>query len=202
MRARLGQVEFLGSFPARLPVTGLPEVAFAGRSNVGKSSALNTLLQRKALARVSRTPGRTQLVNLFDIGGKLVFADLPGYGYAKVPDAVRMAWKPMIEAYLSDRADLKLVVVLVDIRREPQEMDGALLFALVEARIPSLVVATKVDKLSKQQVSRALAALRREFRLPPDQPIAFSSMEGTGFDPVWDRIEAAAGVAEPPPTAE
>lgn len=194
----VGQVEFLGSFPEGLPETGLPEVAFAGRSNVGKSSALNTLLGRKALARVSHTPGRTQLVNLFRVEGggeqrglDLVFADLPGYGFAKVPEAVRAAWKPMIEGYLASREALRLVVVLVDVRRDPQEMDGGLLFALAEARIPSLVVATKVDKLSKQQVQRQLAALRREFRLPADQPIPFSSVTKAGLDDVWARIDRA-----------
>ncbi|MCB9685299.1 MAG: YihA family ribosome biogenesis GTP-binding protein [Alphaproteobacteria bacterium] len=194
----VGQVEFLGSFPESPPETGLPEVAFAGRSNVGKSSALNTLLSRKQLARVSHTPGRTQLVNLFRVEGAgeergrdVVFADLPGYGFAKVPEAVRAAWKPMIEGYLGDREALKLVVVLVDVRRDPQEMDGGLLFALTEAGIPSLVVATKVDKLSKQQAQKQLAALRREFRLPPDQPIGFSSVTKAGREDVWARIDAA-----------
>lgn len=201
MRHHIGRVDFLGSFARDLPALGRPEIAFVGRSNVGKSSALNTLLRRKAIARVSRTPGRTQLVNLFDVDGKVVFADLPGYGFAKVPDAVREAWKPMIEGYLGDRADLKLVVVLVDARREPQEMDGAMLWALVEARIPSLCVCTKADKLSKQQLQKQLAALRREFRLPPDQPVAFSSIDGRGYDAVWDAIERAAGIP-PAPAAQ
>ena len=197
MRHQTGQIDFLGSFTNAPPVLGLPEIAFVGRSNVGKSSALNTLLKRKSLARVSATPGRTQLVNLFDIGGKLVFADLPGYGWARVPDAVREGWKPMIEGYFGARADLRLVVVLVDVRRDPQEMDGAMLWALTEARIPSLCVATKADKLSKQQLQKQLGALRREFRLPADQPVAFSSLDGRGFDAVWDAIERAAGLAAP-----
>jgi GTP-binding protein len=197
VRHHTGRVDFLGSFARDLPVPGLPEIAFVGRSNVGKSSALNTLLRRKAIARVSGTPGRTQLVNLFDLGGKLVFADLPGYGFAKVPDAVRDAWKPMIEGYLGSRDDLKLVVVLVDVRREPQEMDGAMLWALTEARIPSLCVATKCDKLSKQQLSKQLGAIRREFRLPADQPVAFSALDGRGFDAVWDVIERVAGLTPP-----
>ncbi len=199
MRNHLGQVRHLGSFERELPVLGRPEIAFVGRSNVGKSSALNTLLRRKAVARVSGTPGRTQLVNLFDLDEKLVFADLPGYGWAKVPDAVRDAWKPMIEAYLGERADLKLVVVLVDARREPQELDGAMFWALTEARIPSLCVATKCDKLSKQEASRQLGAIRREFRLPPNQPLAFSSVDRRGFDAVWDVIEEVAGLSPPSP---
>jgi GTP-binding protein len=198
VRHQTGQIDFLGSFAKDLPTLGLPEIAFVGRSNVGKSSALNTLLRRKSLARVSATPGRTQLVNLFDIGGKLVFADLPGYGWARVPNAVREGWKPMVEGYLGERDVLRLVVVLVDVRREPQEMDGSMLWALTEARIPSLCVATKADKFSKQQLQKQLAALRREFRLPPDQPVAFSSLDGRGFDAVWDVIERAAGLAAPP----
>lgn len=193
MRDHLGRIDFLGSFAEGLPVVGRPEVAFVGRSNVGKSSMLNTLLRRKAIARVSATPGRTQLVNLFDVGGRIVFADLPGYGWAKVPDAVRAAWKPMIEGYLGDREDLRLVVVLVDVRRAPQELDGAMLYALVEARIPALCVATKADKLSRNELQRSLSALRREFRLAQDQLVAFSSHTGLGFDAVWDVIEAKTG---------
>lgn len=191
MRQQVGAVEFAGSFPGVVPVLGPPEVAFAGRSNVGKSSALNCLLNRKNLARTSATPGRTQAVNLFKVGEACVFVDLPGYGYAKVPDGVREAWKPMIEGYLSDRDPLRLVVVLVDIRRDPQEADGQLLYALTEARIPSLVVATKTDKLSKQQVQKQLAVLRREWRLGPGQLLGLSSVTGAGRDEIWDAIEAA-----------
>ena len=191
MRNAVGGLSFIGSFPGELPVLDSPEIAFAGRSNVGKSSALNTLLRSKKAARVSSTPGRTQTINLFDVGGACVFADLPGYGFAKVPAAVQHAWKGMIESYLSDREALRLVVVLVDARRDPQESDGMLLYALTEAHIPALVVATKVDKLRKQQRQRQLAVIRREFALPKGQPLAFSSLTGEGRDAVWDRIEAA-----------
>jgi GTP-binding protein len=187
----MSTVEFVGSFPGSLPSLGLPEIAFAGRSNVGKSSALNALVRHRGIARVSRTPGRTQAINLFKVDGRVVFADLPGYGFAEVPDAVRDAWKPMIEAYLGDREELKLVVVLIDVRREVGELDGALLYGLAEARIPALVVATKCDKLKKQQLARQLAALRREYHLPEGQPIAFSSQTGAGRDEVWARIDAA-----------
>ena len=196
---RRAQVEFVGSYRDSLPTTELPEVAFAGRSNVGKSSALNSLLHRKSIARVSRTPGRTQMVNLFRIGTaeapQAMFVDLPGYGYAKVPDEIRASWKPMIERYLTDRPTLKLVVVLIDVRRDPMEMDGALIYALIETRIPSLVIATKADKLGKQQLHRQLAKLREDFRLPAGQPVAFSSVTGAGREAVWDVIEAACGYA-------
>jgi GTP-binding protein len=199
---RRAQVEFVGSYRDTFPATELPEVAFAGRSNVGKSSALNCLLRRKNIARVSRTPGRTQLVNLFKIGDVASFVDLPGYGYAKVPDAVRASWKPMIERYLADRATLKLVVLLIDARRDPLELDGALIYALIESRIPSLVVATKADKLGKQQLHRQVAALREGFRLPAGQPIPFSSVTGAGREAVWDVIEAACGYVNPEPQPE
>lgn len=191
MRNRVGAVKFLGSFLDELPRTGRPEVAFVGRSNVGKSSAINCLLGSKSAARVSRTPGRTQMINLFDVGGAVVFADLPGYGYADVPDEVQAAWKPSIERYLGTRDDLRLVVLLVDLRREPQPMDGQLLYALMEADVPALVVGTKADKLKKQERARALAALQREFRLEPEELLAFSSVTREGRDAVWDRIEAA-----------
>lgn len=193
MRNHGGNVEFKGSFDRDVPILGLPEVAFAGRSNVGKSSLLNVLMARKKEARTSRTPGRTQRINLFDVGGSVVFVDLPGYGFARVPDAVRRAWKPMVEGYLWQRSSLRLVVVLVDVRRPAQKDDGELLYALTEARIPSLVVATKCDKLSPQKRSRALAELRRGFALPAGHPIAASAPQGAGAGEIWDAIEAACG---------
>jgi len=193
MRNRAGDVKFLGSFLDELPAVGLPEVAFAGRSNVGKSSAINCLLNSKGAARVSRTPGRTQRINLFDIGGALIFADLPGYGYAEVPDAIQAEWKPHLERYLGTRDTLRLVIVLVDVRRDPQPMDGQLLYALHEADVPLLVVATKVDKLKRAEKARALAVLRDEFHLEDDEIVPFSSVSREGRDEVWSRIEAACG---------
>ncbi len=191
MRKQVGKVDFLGSFPSSPPVHGLDEVAFVGRSNVGKSSALNCLLARKRAARVSSRPGRTQAINLFQIGKSCVFADLPGYGYARVPEAVQEAWRESIEGYFSDRACLRLVVVLVDARRDPQELDGQLLFALTTYRIPALVVATKVDKLTRRERAAALSRIREEFRLEGGEPVAFSAVTGEGRDAIWDRIEQA-----------
>lgn len=195
MRNKAGGVRFVGSFVDDLPTLGVPEVAFAGRSNVGKSSALNRLLGSKKAARVSRTPGRTQLINLFDLGGALAFADLPGYGFAKVPDHIQEQWKGMIEGYLASRDTLRLVVVLVDARRKPQELDGMMLFGLTEAHLPALVVATKVDKLRRNERRANLAAIRREFHLAPAALVPFSSVTGEGKDAVWDRIERACGGA-------
>ena len=191
MRKQVGGLEFLGSFVEEFPDVDLPEIAFAGRSNVGKSSALNCILNRKKAARVSSTPGRTQLINLFRVGTACVFADLPGYGYAKVPDAIQAGWKGMIETYLGARKTLKLVVLLVDCRRDPTNLDGELIAGLRAANIPFLIVATKVDKLKRSQKAKKLAQIRKGFRLPADQPVAFSSMTAEGRDAVWDRIEAA-----------
>jgi GTP-binding protein len=191
MRKQVGALSFVGSFPRDWPDLDLPEVAFAGRSNVGKSSALNTLLNSRKAARVSGRPGRTQAINLFKVGNACIFADLPGYGFAKVPAAVQSHWKTMIESYLAERETLRMVILLVDARRKPQEMDGMLHYALTESDIPSLVVATKVDKLKKQQLQRNLRAIAKEFNLPAGQPVPFSSHNGTGRDAVWTHIETA-----------
>lgn len=196
LRNLVPNVQLIGSFPGNLPATGRPEIAFAGRSNVGKSSALNTLLRSKGAARVSSTPGRTQTINLFDIGGGCTFADLPGYGFARVPPDVQAGWKVMLENYLGQRDELRLVVVLVDVRRDPTDLDGMMLYALRESKIPALVVATKCDKLRKQALSLQRMAIRREFNLPAGQPVVFSSVDGTGRDEVWDHLEAAC--ATPP----
>ncbi len=195
MRESVHQLQFVGSFHEELPELGLPEVAFAGRSNVGKSSALNRLLGRKSVARTSSRPGRTQAINLFQLGESGVFADLPGYGYAKVPQHVQDKWKRTIESYLTTRKELRMVVVLVDARRDPTALDGQLLFALDGANIPALIVATKVDKLTRNERFKKLAAIRREFGLAKDQPVGFSAVTGEGIDEVWARLDAAAASA-------
>jgi GTP-binding protein len=195
VRESVHQLQFVGSFHEELPELGLPDVAFAGRSNVGKSSALNRLLGRKSVARTSSRPGRTQAINLFQLGESGVFADLPGYGYAKVPQHVQDKWKRTIESYLTTRKELRMVVVLVDARRDPTALDGQLLFALDGANIPALIVATKVDKLTRNERFKKLAAIRREFGLAKDQPVGFSAVTGEGIDEVWARLDAAAASA-------
>lgn len=189
MRKKAASVRFIGSFVDSWPASELPEVAFAGRSNVGKSSMLNTLLNNKKAARVSKTPGRTQHINLFEVGGVCGFADLPGYGFAKVPDHIQEQWQGMVEGYLADRDTLRCVFVLVDGRREPQELDGMLLFGLIEAGIPACVVVTKVDKLKTAERRKSLERIRNEFRLDKSAVIPFSSVTGEGRDAVWDVIE-------------
>ena len=182
-------LQFIGSFPKDPPETDIPEVAFVGRSNVGKSSAINTLLNRKKAARVSRTPGRTQMINIFELDQKLRFVDLPGYGFAKVPISVRNAWREMIESYLFDREALKLIVVLVDGRHTAQKLDLQLLRALQEGGIPYLVVGTKVDRLKRSKRAKAKRLLKEG--LGCSKLISFSAETREGVEQVWEKIEAA-----------
>jgi GTP-binding protein len=165
---------------------GLPEVAFLGRSNVGKSSLLNSLVQRKALARTSNTPGRTQSINFFLINGSFYFVDLPGYGYAKVPKAMRANWGKMAEEYLSDRSNLVLAIHLVDARHEPTDLDRQLNEWLITNRSPFVVAATKADKLSASQLKKQLEVIGRA--LPGGTVVAYSSTTGRGRDELLSQI--------------
>lgn len=167
-----------------------PEIAFLGRSNVGKSSLINSLLQRKGLARTSNTPGRTQSINYFLINDALYFVDLPGYGYAKVSKTMRSDWGTMAEEYLSDREQLVLCVQLIDSRHEPTRLDLQLNEWLNFNGKPHLVVATKADKLSSNQLSKQLKAIRVALKF--SEVIPYSSESGRGRAEVWKSIEAAA----------
>ena len=180
-------IEFVGSFPGDVPDTRLPEIAFVGRSNVGKSSALNALLGAR-VARVSSTPGRTQAVNLFTVDGVWSFADLPGYGFASVPEHVRAQWKELVERYLRTREALRLVVVLVDHRHKAQPLDVEMLAMLRHLERPSLVVATKVDKLTRNARTKAKRVLETGLDA---KVLPFSSETGEGIDEVWKAVAAS-----------
>ena len=188
---KITSAEFVTSAtkPSQYPPEGLPEIAFAGRSNVGKSSLINVLVNRKRLVKTSSTPGRTQLVNFFDINDYITFVDLPGYGWAKVPASVRKNWGPMIETYLSGRNTLKGVVVILDIRRTPREEEHNLIAWLEHYSIASILVLTKADKLSKTKMARQHAVVARELALDASDLILFSAKSRKGRDDVWKAIE-------------
>ncbi|MDJ0984526.1 MAG: ribosome biogenesis GTP-binding protein YihA/YsxC [Desulfobacterales bacterium] len=176
--------------PAQYPPAQLPEIAFAGRSNVGKSSLINTLVNRKHLVKTSSTPGRTQLINFFDINQQIVFVDLPGYGYAKVPQSVRKKWGPMIETYLSRRITLRAVVAIMDIRRTPQQEELNLLGWLSHYAISAIVVLTKTDKLSKSKSAQQYRRIAETLTLNPDDLILFSAKTRRGRDTLWKAIQS------------
>ena len=172
------------------PEPKLPEVAFAGRSNVGKSSLINVLVQRKKAARVSNTPGRTREINFFDVNGEFVLADLPGYGYAKVSKERKAAWRPLIEGYLKGSLRLRGVVLLLDSRREPSGDDLQMLDFLGHRETPTIVIATKVDKLPNAERSRRIEALALQAGVELEQVIPFSAVTGEGRDELAEAIES------------
>lgn len=180
--------------PSGFPHPELPEIAFAGRSNVGKSSLINKLVGVPKLARTSRTPGRTRLINWFKIqpraGRPLCFVDLPGYGYAKVPKAMRASWQPLIEAFLSDRASLRALVLLVDARRGAQDEEIELLSWLEHADLPVIVALTKIDKLAKNKRKPVGFAAQRALA-PKRPPILVSAHTGEGLDALWRAMFSA-----------
>lgn len=175
--------------PANYPPPGVPEVAFAGRSNVGKSSLINVLVNRKALVRTSSTPGRTQLINFFLINDLFHLVDLPGYGFAKVPLKVKKEWGPMMETYLASRPTLRAAVLILDIRRIPSTEDLQMLDWLRAYLIEPILVVTKCDKVSKNQRAKGAAAIARELQVDLSELICFSALSREGTDAVWQRIE-------------
>lgn len=168
---------------------GLPEIAFLGRSNVGKSSLLNSLLGRKGLARTSNTPGRTQSINFFLINERFYFVDLPGYGYAKVSKSMRADWGKMAEDYLANREELALSVQLVDARHEPSALDLDLNEWLIHQNKPHIVTATKSDKLSANKLQKSVKEIRR--LMPDSRVIVYSSVTGNGSEDLWAQINNA-----------
>jgi GTP-binding protein len=175
--------------PSQYPLAEFPEIAFTGRSNVGKSSLINTLLNRKHLVKTSATPGRTQLINFFTINRAFSFVDLPGFGYARVPEAVKKSWGPMIETYLSTRKTLKGVVLIMDIRRIPGTQELNFIQWLHHYAIPEILVLTKTDKLSKNKQTTQRKAIADALGVPKEKPILFSAKSRMGKDDVWDAVE-------------
>ena len=187
------KLEFLGGMASAggwRPEIELPEVAFAGRSNVGKSSLLNRLVRRKAFARVSRTPGRTREINFFKVNDQFILTDLPGYGYARISKEKKADWKPLIEDYLRLTKDLSGVVLLLDIRRDPSDDDVAMLDYLAELEVPTVIVLTKVDKVSRSAVEERTRDIMESLSLSRDQTILFSATTGEGRDELAEALAA------------
>lgn len=191
-------VEFLISAfkENQYPVSDRPEIAFAGKSNVGKSSLINTLVNRKKLARTSSTPGRTQSINFFRFGKTLYLVDLPGYGFARVPVKVKKSWQQMVESYLVRRPTLKAVVVILDIRRDPASGDLDLIQWLRHYNIHPIIVLTKADKLSRQQAQRRANLITGQLPegVSDKSPVIFSAKTRQGKDEIWERMREAAGL--------
>jgi GTP-binding protein len=200
---KIKQSEFVISAAgeSQFPEDGLPEVALAGRSNVGKSSLLNRLLLRRNLARTSSQPGKTQTLNYYRINEVLYFVDFPGYGYAKVSKAQREAWGKLAERYLRDRKELKLVLQLVDLRHPPSAEDRSMFEWLFHYGIPMCVVATKADKISRNQMPKHAKVVRQTLGMPGHVPLLiFSSETGQGREELWSLIEQAVDIAPESPS--
>jgi GTP-binding protein len=176
--------------PSQYPDGDLPEIAFAGRSNVGKSSLINVLVNRKNLVRTSSTPGRTQLINFFTVNGLFTLVDLPGYGFARVPLAVKKEWGPMMETYFSRRANLRGVVLILDIRRTPVAEDAQMLQWFRAYDIPALLVVTKCDKVSRNERGKQAEVIARTLGVVNKDLCFFSALKREGTEDVWQRIEA------------
>ncbi|HHP7234172.1 MAG TPA: ribosome biogenesis GTP-binding protein YihA/YsxC [Desulfobacterales bacterium] len=187
---KITSAEFVKSAtaPSQYPPPELPEIAFAGRSNVGKSSLINTLVNRKHLARTSSSPGRTQLINFYRINQRLMFVDIPGYGYAKVPEAVRRRWAPMIETYITTRSVLAGLVVILDIRRDPKVEETALAAWLRQHHISTVWVLTKIDKLSKMHRAVRQQKIADQLSTASDSLALFSARTRQGREAVWEAI--------------
>ena len=186
---KIHSAEFLlsASTTRQFPAATLPEIAFAGRSNVGKSTLINSLLNRKKLVKTSATPGKTQLINFFKINDQFYFVDLPGYGYAKVPESVRRKWQNLVEAYLSERETLRNVVLIIDCRHNPTVQDRQLLEWLEYYQRPSLIVASKIDKLKRGQVQKHLQKIKHDLSIE-SVPLGHSSMQYGRREEIWKKL--------------
>ena len=182
---------------SKLPETKRPEIAFAGKSNVGKSSLINALMNRKALARTSSQPGKTQTINFYNIKDAMYLVDLPGYGYAKVSPSEKAKWGKMIEKYLHTSKDLKAVFLLVDIRHEPSANDKQMYDWILHNGYEPIIIATKLDKLKRSQVQKSIKAVREGLKLPKEGIlIPFSAETKQGREEIWNLMDELTGLGE------
>lgn len=194
MKIKTSQLEAVAVKRSQYPEDNMKEIAFAGRSNVGKSSLLNLITGRKALARVSGSPGKTRTINFYNINDEFRIVDLPGYGYARVSKSVTENWGDMMEQYFSARHGLIKTVQLVDIRHEPSKQDIQMYEYLRHYGLDGLVVATKADKISKNQMNKNISVIRKALGMKPeDKVIACSALKRTGQDELLDEIERLLG---------
>ncbi len=192
MHIKQAVLEIVCGITSVLPKNDLPEIAFLGKSNVGKSSLINTLMQRKSLARTSQAPGKTQTINYYKINDEIYFVDLPGYGYAKVSQELRQKWGKMIEKYLTTSPSLKLICLLVDIRHEPTENDRLMYDWIKYHGYKVLVILTKADKLKRSVLSKNIKMIEKSLKVSEeDMVVAFSSETGQGRDEVYEIINNA-----------
>ncbi len=177
--------------PAQYPQNGLPEIALAGRSNVGKSSLINALVNRKSLARVGNTPGKTRVINFYNVNDELMLVDLPGYGYAKVSKEEKKSWGKLAETYLTTRRTIRVILLLVDIRHDPTEDDLLMLDYVLGSGRSVVVVATKADKLTRSEYKKHTDNIRARMSLDESTPIIpFSAMKRQGIEEVWTTVES------------
>ncbi|HAX52574.1 ribosome biogenesis GTP-binding protein YihA/YsxC [Muricomes intestini] len=177
-----------------LPDNDKPEIAFAGKSNVGKSSLINALMNRKSYARISATPGKTQTINFYNINDEMYLVDLPGYGYAKVSEKEKEQWGRLVERYLHASARLKAVFLLIDIRHEPSANDKMMYRWIVEQGYKPIIIATKLDKLKRSQIQKHVKMVREGLELENDSKIIpFSSVTKQGRDEIWEFVETELG---------
>lgn len=188
MIIKKAELETVIGIKSKIPQNVYPEVAFAGRSNVGKSSLINALINRKALARVSATPGKTQTINYYNINDKIYLVDLPGYGYTKVGEAIKVKWGEMVERYLKNSVMLKYVFLLVDIRHEPTKND-ILMYNWISEKTSPIIIATKLDKIKKSQLNKQLELISKVLDTKT-RIIPFSSKTKEGVSELWEVIEA------------
>jgi GTP-binding protein len=190
---KITKAEFVKSavWPDQYPPATMPEIAFVGRSNVGKSSLINAIVGNKNLAKTSNTPGRTQLINFFAINETVSFVDLPGYGFAKVSQSVKKDWGEMIEVYLKERPSLAMVILILDIRRDPSDDDLSLRDWLENYRIPYLYILTKADKLSNNQAINRRRIIEKILHISSViKPILFSAVTQKGKSEIWQALDA------------